>query len=73
MSKIIFVYKADGMFGESVVLKLEKDGDVTVSVCGLPRVDQKYIEPGESASMRLPARQIDGLIDALCGVGPRDG
>jgi hypothetical protein len=70
MNKTIFTYKAEGKFGESITLSLEKNGNITVSVYGPPRVDGAYVEPGEFVSVELPDSQAEGLINALWDVGP---
>ena len=71
MSKIIFFHQAEGLFGESVTLRLEKDKSVTISVFGPPRVDENYVELGESASMRLPADQVQTLAEAVLDAIPQ--
>lgn len=67
MNKIIYTYEQEnqGKFGESVALRLEKDGSLTISVYGAPRVDGDYREPGDFASMQLPAGRVEDLVNAL--------
>ena len=70
MSKIIFTYEADGLFAEAVTLRLEKNGDIDISVCGPSVLDGNYREPGVFASMKLPAAHIESLTEALMATIP---
>jgi hypothetical protein len=66
LNRKIFLYKGDGKFGESLRLSVDKNKDLSITVCAADElVDENYCEPGPAVMITLPVEVAQELIMAL--------